>query len=328
MPDALLPQQIDSTMMSCFRSCPQKFYNEFCLGLRPPGLSVDLHAGACFAAALEAFYTQYELQRGLADPLERSESALLYAHSVFMGEWGDFEIPDYKRTSKTKDRMWEAFEDYLRVYPPETDHVKPLLLEGKPSMEFSFAVPLEPAAPFIDGEREPIAHKYFPLHPSGDPFIYCGRFDSFAEYLGRRVVRDEKTTGRSIGRDWAEQWDLRSQFIGYTWASKQLGYDDVDTVVVRGIAIQKTQFGHAEAIKVYSDHLRAVWIEQLRRDLWRLRRAWDARYFDYNLGETCTSYGNCQFMPLCTSATPESWYSMFEVRRWNPLEKDPTEEAV
>lgn len=320
MPTPLLPQQIDSTMILCFRSCPQKFWNEFVLGLRPAGLSVDLHAGGCFASALETFYHRYLQTRDF-------QSSLAFAHAAFMHEWGDFEIPEYKKTAKTKDRTWEAVEFYLSHWPPETDYVQPLLFEGKPTLEFSFAVPLEPAcAPSrIDGT----GHTFpaFPLHPSGDPFIYCGRFDMFGTYEGRMVVRDEKTTGKSIGQNWAEQWDLRSQFIGYTWACRSLGFD-VDTVIARGLAIQKTQFVPAEAIKIYSDFLRDRWLEQLRRDLWRLRRAWDEQYFDFNLGETCTSYGLCQFAPLCTSPSPESWHSLYEVRRWNPLSRNPVDEKA
>jgi hypothetical protein len=39
--------------------------------------------------------------------------------------------------------------------------------------------------------------------------------------------------------------------MGYVWACQQCGID-LDTVVVRGIAIQKTQIVHVEAIKQYS----------------------------------------------------------------------------
>ena len=46
----ILPGYIDATMTTCFRSCPRKFYDEFVLGLRPPGLSIDLHAGGADGA--------------------------------------------------------------------------------------------------------------------------------------------------------------------------------------------------------------------------------------------------------------------------------------
>jgi hypothetical protein len=307
MPDPILPLHIDSTMLSCFRSCPQKFLLEFVHGYRPPGISIDLHAGACFATALETTYREIHLSRkGLAE-------ALAKAHGVYLLQWGDFEIPEYKRTAKTKDRVWEAVEDYFSVYSPLTDHVQPYFnADGTPAFEYTFAIPLD----FAD----------FPLHPSGEPWLYTGRFDMLGSYSGRPCVRDEKTSGTSPDNNWSEKWDLRSQFIGYTWACQQSGID-LETVIVRGIGILKTKISHAEAIKIYPSHLVERWFEQLRRDLWRLRKAWDEGYFDYNLADACTQYGNCVFLPVCQSKVPGSWLSNFEVRHWNPLTKNPIEES-
>ena len=58
-----LPLHIDSTMMSCARSCLQKFFREFVEGYRPAGISIDLHAGGCFASALEETYKQVFLKQ-------------------------------------------------------------------------------------------------------------------------------------------------------------------------------------------------------------------------------------------------------------------------
>jgi len=309
-----LPTHIDSTMMTCFRSCPQKYYREFVQGYRPPGISIDLHAGACFANAIEEVRRQIWLHR------KKLEDAMLIAQARFFSEWGDVEAPDWKRTAKTKDRVWEAVESYFLQYSPLTDHVKPYFKsDGAPTLEYTFALPLEPTRGIDDG-------LCFPLHPSGTPFLYCGRFDMVGEYQGLPCVCDDKTTGSSIGRNWAYQWDLRNQFIGYTWSARQGGID-THTVVVRGVAIQMQQIVHAEAIKIYPDHLIAKWHEQLRRDLWRLVRCAEADYFDYNLGDTCTSYGICPFMAVCQSANPDTWLQEFEVRHWNPTEKNPAGEA-
>lgn len=308
MPYPALPGYIDSTMRSCFVSCPQKFFREFLEGYRPPGISIDLHAGACFAGALEETYKQIHLHSRTLD------QALDVARARFFTEWGDVEVPDWKKTAKTSDRMWEAVEDYFKTYSPLTDHVQPYFdSSGKPTFEYTFAIPLEPS----DG---------FPEHPLGMPFLYTGRFDMLGSYSGRPCVRDEKTTGGSIGQRWAEQWDLRAQFMGYVWACQQCGID-LDTVVVRGIAIQKTQIVHAEAIKVYSTQMLEKWKEQLRRDLWRLVRSYDEQYFDYNFGDACTSYGNCVFTNVCSSSNPETWLQEFQIKHWNPLDKNPAKGA-
>lgn len=314
--EPILQSYVDSTMITCFRSCPRKFYNEFILGLRPSGISVDLHAGGAFAHALEIVRKEVHLNgRSLREALLRGQGA-------FEIYWGDFEIPEFKKTNKTPDRVWAAVESYFTQYPPLTDHIQPYKVDGKPTFEFTFAIPLEPAVP------NPVTREgFFPVHPvTGEPFLYVGRFDMLGEYLGRPTVEDDKTSGSGFYAGWTEKWDLRSQFIGYTWACQQMGIP-VEDVCVRGVGIQKTQIAHAEVIKPYSNHLRELWLNQLRRDLWRLVDMWNEGYFDYNLGDSCTDFGNCMFIQPCQSPDPEPWLKTFDVRRWDPTKADPTKET-
>lgn len=336
----ILPPNIDSTMMSAFRSCPRKFYNEFILGLRPPGLSIDLHAGACFAAAVEFVRKQVHVHDN--DLM----TALLKAQMAFEINWGNFEIPEHKDTAKTPERMWEAVIDYFREYPPRTDHIQPYVANGKPTIEYTFAIPLEPTLPFdshqipseLNGNVEkcnyisynPNYNEGFPLHPvTGEPFFYSGRLDMLGHDTrsGLIVGEDDKTGSTGFYGNWSEKWDLRSQFIGYTWALQQMGLN-CEHIAVRGIGILKTKFHHAEIIKPYSNFLRARWHEQLRRDLWRLVDCWNTGYWDYNLGESCVAYGNCIFNQACQSPNEEAWLGNFEVRRWNPLTVDPTDGSI
>jgi len=317
----LLPQYVDSTMISCARQCLEKFRLEFCWGLRPPGISIDLHAGACYATAIEATLRGiHEKNLSLDDALER-------AHFAFLVAWGDVQMPENSRNAKTLDRVWQAVSNpegdtenrgYFDIYSPHTDPLQPYFdASGLPTLEYTFSVPLEPCSRINDGTS-------FPLHPDGSPFLYSGRFDMLGRLGGRAkpVVKDDKTTGYAMGADWAARWNLRSQFLGYVWACQQCGID-LDTVLVRGVGILKTKIHHAEAEKTYSSFLIDRWHEQLRRDLWRIRQAWDSGYFDFNLGESCTAYGNCMFMDVCQSRSAENWYNSYEVRRWNPLQKNP-----
>jgi hypothetical protein len=310
-----LPLNIDSTMISCFRSCPRKFYLEFVLGLRPPGLSIDLHAGACMASAIEETYRQIYFNKRSLD------EALQIAYARYCIEWGDFQIPTWKKTSKTLDRCWDAIVGdgtpegigYFQEYPPHSDVIKPFIAaDGQPTLEYSFAIPLEDD---------------FPEHPNGGPFLYSGRFDMLAQTQdGTPIPKDDKTTGRSPSSEWSRMWQLRSQFMGYVWACQQCGLP-TNEVCIRGIGILKEKIVHAQQIQPYSQDLIERWYEQLRRDLWRIRKAWDENHWDYNFAESCTSYGNCVFMDSCSAREPLSWLSDMEVRRWNPLEKNPTKVA-
>jgi PD-(D/E)XK nuclease superfamily len=317
---AILPRYIDSTMISCFRSCPQKFHNEFNLGLRPAAFSVDLHAGSAFATGIEA------VGRAVHESGLSLEHAFARGHAAFLDAWGDF-VPE-KDTPKTRERTWEAIEEYFATFPPLTDHIQPFMTNGRPTYEFTFAVPLEPCTDEVAWRAviDPDLRNRFPLHPSGEPFVYCGRLDRLGQWSGKIVGQDEKTT-TSIGTRWSDQWNLRSQFLGYCWALRQSGLA-IDTIAVRGVGILKTKITIVEAIKTYSDMLINRWHDQLRRDMWRLRRAWDEGYFDFNLAEACTTYGGCSFNGLCASPQPESWHHQFSVRRWNPLEKNPIAEKA
>lgn len=316
----ILPVHIDATMISCFRSCPRKFFNEFVLGLRPSGLSIDLHAGGAFAHAVETVRKEVYINGRSMD------EALIRANAAFEIYWGDFRVPEHKVTNKRPDRVWAAVEKYFSQWSPLSDHIQPYAgVDGKPTLEFSFAIPLEPVSASWHGSKEASGFNegLWPLHPvTGDPFVYAGRFDMLGEYLGRPVVCDDKTMGQSPGSNWSEKWDLRSQFIGYTWACKQLGIP-ADDVIVRGVGILMRDINLAEAIKPYSDSLRAKWLEQLRRDLWRIVEMWQSGYWDYNFAETCTSYGICPYNTPCQSVNPEPWLKTFDVRRWNPIAIDP-----
>lgn len=300
-----LPTHLDSTMITTARSCLQKFYTEFCLGLRPIDISIDLHAGACFAAAMERFSREV-FTNGL-DP----SIALGRAYTTFTSEWGDFEIRN-PNSPKTPEAMWAAFESYVAQFPPRSDPVQPYFTSDAPSFEFSFAIPLD----FPD----------FPAHPvSGDPFIYTGRFDllgRLVSYGGIPCVRDEKTAQR-LESSWADKWNLRNQFLGYCWALQHLGIP-CHTVVVRGVIIRKKEIEIVEAIKQYPQHLIARWFDQLRRDVQRIVNAHQEGYWDYNLADSCTAYGKmCHFADRCASQTPDIWNDSYAVRRWNPLNRNP-----
>jgi hypothetical protein len=304
MPDIILPQFIDSTMLNCFRTCNQRFFDEFVLGLRPAEISIHLHAGGAFSGAMEQFYQNFWTEGAVGYRNQRT--ALSAALPKFLSLWGDFSPS--KPTPKTRENIWNAVEAYLEKWPAETDHVQPLEFNKRKTVEFSFGIPLD-----FPG---------FPRHPvSNDPFIYCGRIDLLGTYNGRTCIRDEKTTGR-LEANWASQWDLRSQFLGYCWGCTVSGIP-CDTAVVRGIVIHKHDINLVEAIKLYGQWEIDRWFEQLRRDLNAIVRCFNEKWWNFNLGEACTMWGGCSFADLCKSQHPERWYDSYKTKRWNPLDRNP-----
>jgi hypothetical protein len=286
-------------MIAAFRSCPIKFWREFCLHYKPRAPSVHLVAGGAFARGIEiARRSFYEDGASAEDAIARGLVALIQAY-------GDFECPP--DSAKSLERTCGAFEFYFSNYPLGNDGSEPVLWgDGKRMIEFSFA------------ETLPI------LHPdTGDPLLYCGRSDMIAHFAGGTYIFDEKTTS-SLGPSWGNQWDLRSQFTGYCWAAERAQIP-VNGVVVRGVSILKTKYDTQQVITSRADWEIQRWYEQLLFDISRMVDCYRTGYWDYNLDHACTEYGGCLFKQPCKSPDPQPWLDLyFERRVWDPLAREET----
>lgn len=299
-----LPQVIDATMRRTFASCQRKMFWEFVNNLATSETSVHLHFGGAVARGIETLYREsYFGDEKLALP-RAIWDALAY--------WGDF-VPQ-KETYKTKTRIQDVLTEYKLRYSPPNDYIAPNKNFANP-FEYTFAIPLTKEAFGLD----------FPLHPSGDPFIYAGRFDMVGEHAGLLRIRDDKTTS-ALGASWAKQWILRDQLIGYVACMQILGFD-VDTVELRGIALLKSEIKFQEAVCSYASHVVSRWKEQLARDVAALVRAFESGIWNYDFGEACAAYGGCPYLDLCRVKDPESYFSTFAQRNWNPLDKKTLEKT-
>lgn len=297
------PSAVDSTMIKTFRGCHQKFFREYMQHWKTKSPSIHLHAGQAFARGLEvareAFYVHGMSQD---DAIATGGGELIKAYGSF---------PEPHDTAKTLPRMLGALDYALsEAWPMESDPVKPwVYASGKHAIEFSFASPL----PFDHPE-------------TGDPVLYTGRADMIAEMDGGLWIEDDKTTSQ-LGDKWVNQWELRSQFTGYTWAARQVAGIPVDGCLVRGVSILKTKYDHAQCPTYRPAWMVEQWLMQVIEDLHAMVACWKAGYWDYNLDEECNSYGGCAFKRIC-STPPENraeWLEAdFEHRVWDPLTRVET----
>lgn len=304
------PTVIDSSMLSAWRACPQQFFNRYILGLHPPGKSVHLHFGGCYARGLEMFRNAYWGEG------KSQTAAVAEGLKAITIAWG--EEPNWPGSNKTYERCLEALVDYVKNYPPATERVVPIRMpNGECGGEFSFAYPLE-------GINHPT---------TGLPLLYSGRVDMLAKMGGLTVLVDDKTTTQ-LGPSWSNSWRVRAQFSGYVWLATQWGYH-VDAVVIRGISILKERFGHAEVIETRPPHAVERWLRQTRRDVLRMKHTWaeyersgfeDRGVWDYDLDSACSSYGGCTFLDMCVSKEPQKWQDGFAVSFYNPITGETTHE--
>jgi hypothetical protein len=215
------------------------------------------------------------------------------------------ETPEGKE-KKGVDRVIAALADYFSHYNPATDHIQPHFnAKGQPMVEFSFAVPLP-----IDNPD------------TGQPILYSGRFDMVGVYNGQLFGVDEKTASQ-LGATWGRQWNLRSQFTGYTWALHNYNLP-VAGMIVRGVSFLTRGFGHEENIQLRPKWMIDAWYEQLLRDITRMVETYKTGWYDQSLGEACAAYSGCPFQRLCTTPNPENWIEGHYIPRiWDPLAKLP-----
>lgn len=291
------PHVFDSTMISALRSCQTKMYYQYMQHFKSNYESVHLHAGASFAKGLEVARDSFYVK---GEDKEVAESKGLHALLV---AYGDFEPPE--NSNKSLDRMLGAYEFFMDQYPlGDCGYVPVKFADGKHGIEFSFAEPLE-----ID-------------HPTtGEPILFCGRADMIGEFADGVFLEDDKTTS-SLGAQWASQWELRSQFTGYTWAAKRGLKLPVKGALIRGISILKTKYDTQQVLTYRSDWEIDRWLEQVKRDINKLIAAWKEGYYDFNLDYSCNEYGGCLFRDVCKSRDPEKWLEAGYTRRvWNPIDR-------
>ena len=109
----MFPNTVDSTILSTFRSCPQKFFRQYVQHWKPTAQSVHLIAGGAFASGIEAARNAFYVNGESASDSEGAGLAALVKH------YGDFECPS--DSAKSLERMCGALEFYFHNYPLGAD---------------------------------------------------------------------------------------------------------------------------------------------------------------------------------------------------------------
>lgn len=311
------PSVIDSTMLSAL-ACHRRWRWSYEENYSPhEGKSIDLMAGAAFAKGAEIMRKCFLLGRAsviVADPrggepatfrfeceignapeaLECGIQALIYAY--------DSDTPDMGSV-KTCDRMCGALEFYADRYPLGSPaHGEIPVINGKPGVEWNFAVPL------------PIAHP-----DTGEPLIFSGRTDMILDIFGGRYIEDDKTT-KALGPTWSKQWDMRGQFVGYAWAARQSGLEIAGSIV-RGISILKNGYDTQQMLVDQPDWKCEAWLQASVAKLKHAIELYRAGLEIPAFNDECNSYGGCEFKKFCLVKDCEGWIAdNCTERNWNPLE--------
>lgn len=293
------PEVFDSSIIAAVRSCGQKGNLEHVEHWKMQDQSVHLHAGAAYAHGLEKARTAFYVEG------QSPENSVAIGVQNLLEFYRDFICPD--DSPKSASRTAGALEFYFERYPLETDDAIPITLPGgKRGIEFGFAEPLDLKHP-----------------ETGNPLIYCGRMDMIVDKRGMVLGEDDKTTSQ-LGSSWSRQWDLRSQFTGYTWGARRSGID-MRGFLIRGVSILKTKYDTAEAITYRPQWQIDRWEKQLYKDILDFMKQWETGEYNFNLDHACAEYGGCPFRTPCLSPDPTPILEqLYQRRKWNPITRQET----
>ena len=294
------PNVVDSTYMSDYNACSVKFLYSRLHHLHTEHISIDLIAGAAYAAGHEAFRKSYWGTK----PGDFG-AALVALYVGFTRNWmsdGNTWMAEDEQKSFYNTIL--SCVDYYSTFVPSCEPYPPYILpNGLPAVEVNFCEPLEDAPP----------------HPeTGDPILFAGRMDQIVQgKAGICYNADDKTT-KALGTQWTKQWDMRGQFSAYAWGTQRLGFQ-TEGMLVRGCGIMKTKSNYAEVLTQRPKWMVDRWYHQTCRNVEKMIEHWRTGRWDYNLGESCTHYGGCTYQPLCLHPNPEKIRSLFTRRVWSPI---------
>ena len=281
------PDHISASSREAFAACPTKFWWSRMLRLVLNRVNAHIHFGKCFAKGIEAVRKNYYLETG------DQYQALVAGVIALIAAWGEFPAePDGPPSmqKKTLEACIACLIGYLQRWPV-VDDMPPLMLSNGIAVETTLSAPI----PDVQ-------------HPDGGPLNYLGLPDLIAMSESQLIdVCDEKTSG-SLGHKWADKWRLRAQFYGYIWLARQNGIN-CQGIRVRGIAPMSYKVDLTEVELRPADWEIERWLWQLQRDCKRMLACYEEMQWDLNLGDSCTSYGGCEYLMLCTAPNPYEWVS-------------------
>lgn len=291
------PEVVDNTMRTAFRKCEVAFRNEFLFNRVMGADNIHLVAGAAFAAANDAFRKSYYYEKDFDKALDAAMISLIQTYGYHPERDDD---PEWANHAKSCDRLLQAVVAYWTHWNPKYGKGKLMVWNGEPASECGFLIPLKVNNP-----------------DTGQPLLYSVRFDYVEERGGRPWLGDDKTTS-SLGTAWANQWWMRGQFLGYTYAAREFMGIQAAGVIARGTGILKTDIKHLEVPVSFPPHLTDLWWEQVNKDFQKMVDAWDNNDYNYDMSDGCAAYGGCKFQDACRSKFQANILNSMPVRVWNP----------
>jgi PD-(D/E)XK nuclease superfamily protein len=291
----------DATSLGWLKKCPRLYEYQMIRGFRGRK-SFHLYFGIEFHQAMH----DYENCKAAGLDHDQAELETIAKLLTRTFNW-DSESPTKNRETLVRSVIWclEAYKE---------DNAKTVILaNGKPAIELSFKVSTDIEIRY-KGNVVPGFEGQF----NEKTYMAAGHLDRLCQFIGDYYVADRKTTDKTVGTYYFEQYNPDNQMSFYTTFA-QIVYE----IPLKGVIIDAVQtavgFTRPErGMTMRTPDQINEWMHDL--EFWlRMAEAYAAaEYWPMN---DAACYG-CRFREVCSKSPSvrESYLQTnFDVDRWNPL---------
>lgn len=296
--------EIDNSTFMKLDACDVKGFFGGVLKMQPTRSALPLKFGDAVHAGMEAHLRGESQQDVIDTALARAEHNGLAL------------VADDRRNLSS---LVTLFESYFLDYRLRPEKFDPVVLDGKPMIEQSFALPLGTLK--FQGKDITV--------------VWTGKIDlvSWWNTKTQLVGVDHKTTS-VMGAQFTDTMERSSQFLGYLWAlgnvSKSLSVP-LAGFILNTVAIRKTGFEFKLFSLPYPSWQVEEWklttLGKLQQFLTSYEQYLETGFLVPTRESCCTKYGKCEFFSVCQSPPRIRGAALldspdFELSTWSPLNEN------
>jgi len=308
LPGTRIQYAWDATSISYLKQCPRLYQYIMLEGWVSNADSVHLTFGNLFHEAVATYDKLATSGLHHEDAVRQTIRELLVKSAEFDPDQGEKAGKYKNRDSLVRSVVLyldHRHDDTMRTY---------ILANGKPAVELSFTFEL----PFGPGSGEVYEQ----------PYMLCGHLDRVCQDPnGDLFDEDHKTTIRTPGQYYFDQYDLDTQMTLYTLAGKVLLNAPIRGVMVNAVQLllEPPYNRFVRGITYRTADQLEEWIGDLQH--WLTMAEWYATNDVWPMNDTaCDKYGGCRFRDVCSRSPSvrniwlkDKFHQLPPEERWNPL---------
>jgi hypothetical protein len=314
LPGTFIQYAWDSTSLSDLKRCPRLYYYRMIEGWSSRAENVNLRFGSEYHKTLE----EYDIAKANG---ETHDEALFTAIQNLMVRTIDFSSLQPETDTemkKSREALLRTAIWYLEQF--KDDPAKTLILDnGRPAVELSFRFELDWGPKYISPEGQAQGEGTI---VGSQPYLLCGHLDRVVEYQDHYYGMDRKTTTRTPGSYYFDQYEPDNQMSLYTLACHVIFETPVKGMIIDVAQILTDSSRFVRGFTYRSGDQLDEWVADLKYWFDLAESFANAKYWPMN-DTACDKYGGCRFRKVCSKSPNvrenflNSGFEKGDI--WNPL---------